>query len=403
MKTSESFLKRYVPDLDVRGKDFAEKITMTGTKIETYEALDKNLSNIKVGKILKIEKHPNADKLVVCQIDIGDRTIQICTAAKNCYEGMMVPVVLDGGKVANSNHDSYDHPDGLVIKNGKLRGVDSMGMMCGIEELGKLRDIYGGDEGIYDLKDFDCKPGDDAIDCLLFRDYAYDFEITSNRVDCYSTIGIAREVAATFSKKFVYPNEKYNATASEKDYVKVDIVDKDLCKCFSTRLIKNVKIGESPMWMKDALRKVGIRPINNIVDITNFVMMEYGQPLHAYDYKTIRDKKIIVKRADKGEKFVTLDGKEHILDDTVLTIRDGGGTIGIAGIMGGANSMITDSATEVLFEGACFDGTNIRLSSKKLGMRTEASNLFEKGLDPNNAIKAVDRCCALVEELSIGE
>ena len=403
MKASDYFLKYYVKDLDVSGKEFAEAITLTGTKIETYEKLNENLDKIVVVKLEKVEKHPDADKLVVCQVNTGSEKIQIVTGAPNVYEGMLCPAVLVGGKVAASAHDNEEHPNGISIKAGKLRGVESFGMLCSIDELGRPADLYGGSDGIFDMSNIDCKPGDDAIKVLHLDDTLYDFEITSNRIDCYSVIGIAKEVAATFNKKFTMPKMTFKPKFSDKNYISVEVKDKDLCPLFSTRFIKNIKIAESPEWLKDCLRAVGIRPINNIVDITNFVMMEFGQPMHAYDYDTIRGKKIIVKRANKGDKFTTLDGQVRELDDTMLTICDGEGAIGLAGIMGGENTMITDSCKNLLFEAANFNGTNIRLSSKKLGLRTEASNLFEKGLDPNNAIKAINRACALIEDLGCGE
>ena len=403
MKASDYFLKYYVKDLDVSGKEFAEAITLTGTKIETYEKLNKNLEKIVVVKLEKVEKHPDADKLVVCQVNTGSETIQIVTGAPNVYEGMLCPAVLVGGKVAASAHDNDEHPNGIAIKAGKLRGVESYGMLCSIDELGRPADLYGGSDGIFDMSNVDCKPGDDAIKVLHLDDTLYDFEITSNRIDCYSVVGIAKEVAATFNKKFTMPKMTFKSSFSDKNYISVEVKDNDLCPLFTTRFVKNIKIAESPEWLKDCLRAVGIRPINNIVDITNYVMMEFGQPMHAYDYDTIRGKKIIVKRANNGDKFTTLDGQIRELDNTMLTICDGEGAIGLAGIMGGENTMITDSCKNLLFEAANFNGTNIRLSSKKLGLRTEASNLFEKGLDPNNAIKAINRACALIEDLGCGE
>ena len=403
MKTSNKFLKYYVKDLNVEGKEFSERITMTGTKVETFERLDKNLDKIIVVKINQIEKHPNADKLVICQCDTGNGVIQIVTGAPNVYEGMLCPAVLDGGKVAASAHDNKEYKDGIVIKAGKLRGVDSNGMLCSIAELGRPADLYGGEDGILDMKGVDCKPGDSVIEKLNLDDTLYDFEITSNRIDCYSVIGIAKEVAATFDKEYKEPKITFAPSFSDNKYIELEVKDSDLCPMFSTRFIKNIKIEDSPEWLKDCLRAVGIRPINNIVDITNFVMMEYGQPMHAYDYDKIRGKKIVVKRAKDGDVFKTLDGQERVLDSNVLTICDGEGAIGLGGIMGGENSMITDQCKNLLFEAANFNGTNIRLSSRKLGLRTEASNLFEKGLDPNNAIKALNRACSLIEDLKCGE
>ena len=403
MKASNYFLKYYVKDLDVVGKEFAEAITLTGTKIETFEKLDKNLDKIVVAKLEKVEKHPNADKLLICQVNVGTEVVQIVTGAPNVYEGMLCPAVLNGGKVAASAHDNDEHPDGIKIKSGKLRGIESNGMLCSIDELGRPADLYGGSDGIFDMSNIDCKPGDDAIKVLHLDDTLYDFEITSNRIDCYSVIGIAKEVAATFNKTFTMPKTTFKSSFSDKNYISVEVKDKDLCPMFSTRFVKNIKIEESPEWLKDCLRAVGIRPINNIVDITNFVMMEFGQPMHAYDYDLIRGKKIVVKRANKGDKFKTLDGQVRELDDTMLTICDGEGAIGLGGIMGGENSMITNECKNLLLEAANFNGTNIRLSSKKLGLRTEASNLFEKGLDPNNALNAINRACALIEDLNCGE
>ncbi|MBO6118943.1 MAG: phenylalanine--tRNA ligase subunit beta [Lachnospiraceae bacterium] len=403
MKASNYFLKYYVKDLDVAGKEFAEAITLTGTKIETFEKLDKNLDKIIVVRINKIEKHPNADQLVICQVETGNGTLQIVTGAPNVYEGMLCPAVLVGGKVASSAHDSAEYPNGITIKDGKLRGVESHGMLCSISELGRPADLYGGADGIFDMSKINCKVGDDAIKVLHLDDTLYDFEITSNRIDCYSVIGIAREVSATFNKSFTMPKTTFTPSFKDNHYIEIEVKDKDLCPLFSTRFVRNIKIEDSPEWLQDSLRAVGIRPINNIVDITNFVMMEFGQPMHAYDYDTIRKKKIIVKRANNGDKFTTLDGQVRELDDSILTICDGEGAIGLGGIMGGENSMITSSCKNLLLEAASFNGTNIRLSSKKLGLRTEASNLFEKGLDPNNAIKAINRACALIEDLKCGE
>ena len=403
MKASYKFLKRYVPDLDIKGKEFAEKITLTGTKIETYEELDKNLSNIVVGQIKQITKHPNADKLLICQVDIGKEITQIVTGAQNVYEGMLVPVVLSGGKVAASAHDNNNYENGITIKSGKLRGEESNGMLCSIDELGRPKMLYDDVDGILDLKDIDCKVGDDCIKALELDDVLYDFEITSNRIDCYSIVGVAREVSATFDKSFLPPEINYKSAFNDNKYINIEVKNDTLCPLFATAYIKNIKIKESPNWLKNALRAVGIRPINNIVDITNFVMVELGQPMHAYDYDTIKDKKIIVKCADKNQNFVTLDGQTRQLDDTMLTINDNGGIIGLAGIMGGENSMITNNCKNLLLEAANFNGTNIRLSSKKLGMRTEASNLFEKGLDANNAIIALKRALYLINLLDCGE
>ncbi len=404
MNTSYSWIKRYVPDLDVSPQEYSAAMTLSGTKVEGYEKLDSNLDKIVVGEVISVEPHPDADKLVVCQVNVGTETIQIVTGASNVFKGAKVPVVLDGGKVAGG-HDGKKAEGGIKIKAGKLRGVPSAGMMCSIEELGSSREFYpeAPESGLY-IFDTDVKPGDDAIKALGLDDVVFEYEITSNRVDCYSVVGIAREAAATFKKKFIAPETKECSKGGDVlNYIDVKVDDEKLCPRYCARVVKNIKIGPSPKWMQRALSSCGIRPINNLVDITNFVMEEYGQPMHAYDLDTIAGGKIVVRRAEDGEKFITLDGKEHTLDKDVLMICDAEKPVGVAGIMGGQNSMISDSVKNVLFEAATFDGTNIRLSSKRLGMRTEASSKFEKGLDPNNAEEAINRACELIEELGCGE
>ena len=404
MNTSYSWLKRYIPDLDVTPKEYTDSMTLSGTKVEGFTRLDADIDRIIVGQVEKIEPHPDADKLVVCQVNVGEKTVQIVTGADNAFVGAKVPVVLDGGKVAGG-HDGSLTPGGIEIKAGKLRGVESDGMMCSIEELGSTRDFYpeAPEEGLYIFEE-DVKPGDDAIELLGLHDTVFEYEITSNRVDCYSVLGIAREAAATFGKKFVPPAEKETGNQeSASDYISVRVEDEDLCPRFCARVVKNIKIGPSPKWMQRCLSSAGIRPINNVVDITNFVMEEFGQPMHAYDLDTIAGQQIVVRRAKDGEKFVTLDGQERQLDNEMLMICDGEKPIGLAGIMGGENSMITDHVRTMLFEAANFNGTNIRLSSKRVGLRTEASGKFEKGLDPENARAAIDRACQLIEELGAGE
>ena len=326
MNTSLSWIKAYVPELDVTAQQYTDAMTLSGTKVEGFERLDADLDKIVIGQIDKIEKHPDADKLIICQVDIGEKTIQIVTGAPNVKEGDKVPVVLDGGRVAGG-HDGKKTPGGIKIKKGKLRGIESDGMMCSIEELGSTRDMYpeAPEYGIYIFPE-DAVVGESAIKALGLDDVVFEYEITSNRVDCYS-----------------------------------------------------------------------------VIDITNYVMEEYGQPMHAYDYDTLAGHKIVVRRAENGEKFTTLDGQERTMDDSVLMICDGEKAVGIAGIMGGENSMITDNVKTMMFEAACFDGTNIRLSAKKIGLRTDASGKFEKGLDPNNAQAAINRACQLIEELGAGE
>ena len=404
MNTSLSWIKTYVPDLDVTAQEYTDAMTLTGTKVEGFTELDADLDKIVIGQIDKIEKHPDADKLIICQVNIGTESVQIVTGAPNVKEGDKVPVVLDGGRVAGG-HDGKMTPGGIKIKKGKLRGVESCGMMCSIEELGSTREMYpeAPEYGIYIFPE-DAVVGESAIKALGLDDVVFEYEITSNRVDCYGVLGIAREAAATFQKKFCPPVVEVKENDEKaSDYVKVTVEDPELCPRYCARVVKNVKIGPSPKWMQRCLASNGIRPINNLVDITNYVMEEFGQPMHAYDLDTIANQEIVVRRAGKDEKFVTLDGQERIMDENVLMICDGEKAVGIAGIMGGENSMITDDVKTVLFEAACFDGTSIRLSSKRIGLRTDASGKFEKGLDPNNAQAAIDRACQLMEELGAGE
>lgn len=404
MNTSLSWIKAYVPDLEADAQEYTDAMTLSGTKVEGFERLDEDLEKIIIGQIESIERHPDADKLIICQVNVGTETVQIVTGAPNVKEGDKIPVVLDGGRVAGG-HDGKKTKGGVKIKKGKLRGIESCGMMCSIEELGSTREMYpeSPEYGIYIFPE-DAKVGESAIHALDLDDVVFEYEITSNRVDCYSVIGIAREAAATFNKKFVPPVVAETGNDEDvNDYIKVTVKDSELCPRYCARVVKNIKIAPSPVWMQRRLAANGIRPINNIVDITNYVMEEYGQPMHAYDYDTIANHEIIVRRANAGEKFVTLDGQERTMDESVLMICDGEKAVGIAGIMGGENSMITDNVKTMLFEAACFDGTNIRLSSKKVGLRTDASGKFEKGLDPNNAQAAIDRACQLVEELGAGE
>ena len=351
MDTPISWIKAYVPDLDCTPQEYADKMTLSGSNMESVTYLDKNLEKIVVGKIEKIEKHPDADKLIVCQVNVGDETVQIVTGAPNVSEGDLVPVVLDGGRVAGGHDGGKNPEDGIKIKKGKLRGVESFGMMCSIEELGSSRDMYpeAPEYGIY-IFNKDVKPGDDAVEALGLRDAVVEFEITSNRVDCFSMIGMAREAAATFKKDFFPPVvTKTGNNEDVNDYIKVRVEDEDLCPRYTARVVKNIKLAPSPEWMQRRLAAMGIRPINNLVDITNYVMEEFGQPMHAYDLDTIANKEIVVRRAKAGDKFTTLDGEERTMDENVLMICDGEKEIGIAGIMGGENSMIT--------EGSVVDGT----------------------------------------------
>ncbi|MCD8039023.1 MAG: phenylalanine--tRNA ligase subunit beta [Lachnospiraceae bacterium] len=405
MNTPLSWIKAYVPELDCEVKEYMDAMTLSGTKVEGCVHFDKNLEKIVVGRIEKIERHPDADKLIVCQVNIGNGTVQIVTGAPNVKEGDYVPVVLDGGRVAGG-HDGGPLPEnGIKIKAGKLRGVESNGMMCSIEELGSSRDMYpeAPENGIYVFRK-EVTPGEDAVEALGLHDTVVEYEVTSNRVDCYSVLGIAREAAATFKKPFKAP--VVEASGKDEDvtgYISVEVQAPDLCTRYCARVCKNIRIAPSPEWMKRRLAACGIRPINNLVDITNYVMMEYGQPMHAYDLSTVAGNKIIVRRAKSGDTFETLDGQTRKLDPEMLMICDAEKEIGLAGIMGGENSKITDDVQTVLFEAATFNGANIRKSSKRVGLRTDASGIFEKGLDPENAETAINRACQLIEELGCGE
>ncbi len=405
MNTGLSWIKAYVPGLTCTGQEYCDAMTLSGTKVENFARLDKNLEKIVIGQIEKIEKHPDADKLIVCQVNIGEEVVQIVTGAPNIKEGDKVPVVLDGGKVAGGHEGGPLPEDGITIKAGKLRGIPSNGMMCSIEELGSDRNMYpeAPELGIYIFPE-DAQVGADAVEALGMRDTVFEYEITSNRVDCYSVLGIAREAAATFRKPFVPPVVEVKDNGEDvRDYISVEVKDPDLCSRYCARVCTNIKIAPSPDWMQRRLRASGIRPINNLVDITNYVMEEYGQPMHAFDLDTVAGHKIIVRRAKDGEDFQTLDEQVRKLDKDILMICDGEKEIGIAGIMGGENSKITDQVKTVLFEAATFNGPNIRKSAKRLGLRTDASGKFEKGLDPHNAEAAINRACQLIQELGCGD
>ncbi|MBP8715680.1 MAG: phenylalanine--tRNA ligase subunit beta [Lachnospiraceae bacterium] len=405
MNTSLNFIKALVPEMECTEQEFRDAMTLSGTKVENFTKLDKNLSKIVVGQIKSIEKHPDADKLIICQVDIGSEMLQIVTGAPNVKTGDKIPVVLDGGSVAGGHDGSPNPENGIKIKTGKLRGVDSYGMMCSIEELGSSREFYpeAPEDGVYIFPE-DTKVGADAVEVLGLHDTVYEYEITSNRVDCYSVLGIAREAAATYDKPFVPPvvTVKEDPSHDTNEMIKVEIKDTDLCTRYIGRVCTDIKIAPSPVWMQRRLAANGIRPINNLVDITNYVMIEYGQPMHAFDYDKIAGNKIIVRRAEDGEVFRTLDGQDRKLDHDILMICDAQKPVAIAGIMGGENSMITDDVHTVLFEAATFNGPNIRKSAKRIGLRTDASNVFEKGLEPHNAEDAINRACQLMQELGCG-
>ena len=403
MNTTLSWIKEYVPDLNVGDREFADAMTLSGTKVEFYKRLDANLEKIVVAQILSIEKHPDADKLIVCKCDTGTETLQIVTGASNVAVGDKVPLVLDGGKVAVA-HDLSRPEGGVKIKSGKLRGVESFGMMCSIEELGLDKNFYpdAPEHGIYILP-ADAKLGESVTDLLGLNDTVFEYEITSNRVDCYSVLGIAREAAATFAKKFNPPVlEEIKGEDDINKYLQVEIKS-PLCKRYIAKMIKNIRLKPSPAWLRQRLISSGVRPINNIVDITNYVMLEYGQPMHAFDYEKIAKAKIAVDTAKDSEEFTTLDGQIRKLDESILMINDGEKAVAIAGIMGGENSKVSDDISTMVFEAACFDGTNVRLSSKKLGLRTDSSAKFEKDLSPQTALLAIERACNLVKELDAGD
>ena len=395
MDLSLRWLADYV-ETGVTPKQFCDAMTMSGSKVECYNEEADYISNVVVGKILKIEKHPDADKLQICQIDIGrEEPIQIVTAAQNVYEGMMVPAALDNSTLAG----------GIKIKKGKLRGVPSNGMMCSVAELGvTVHDFpYAIEDGIMDIKE-DCKPGDDIRTALGINDVCVEFEITSNRPDCLSVLGLAREAAATFGKELHMPEVKIeNETGDINELLSVEVKNPTLCRRYVARMIKNIKVGPSPRWMRERLRASGVRPINNLVDITNFVMLEYGQPMHAFDYKYLAGNKIVVRNAEEGETITTLDGVERKLSPEMLCICDAEKPSCVAGVMGGEYSGIQDDTNMVVFESASFLGSSVRTTAKKLGMRTESSGRFEKNLDSRMCMEAVNRACQLVEMLGAGE
>ena len=395
MDLSLRWLADYV-DTGVTPKQFCDAMTMSGSKVECYNEEADYISNVVVGKILKIEKHPDADKLQICQIDIGkEEPIQIVTAAQNVYEGMMVPAALDNSTLAG----------GVKIKKGKLRGVPSNGMMCSVAELGvTVHDFpYAIEDGILDIQE-DCKPGDDIRTALGLNDTTVEFEITSNRPDCLSVLGLAREAAATFGKELHMPEVKIeNETGDINELLSVEVKNPTLCRRYVARMIKNIKVAPSPRWMRERLRASGVRPINNLVDITNYVMLEYGQPMHAFDYKYLAGNKIVVRNAEEGESIMTLDGVERKLSPEMLCICDAEKPSCVAGVMGGEYSGIQDDTNMVVFESASFLGSSVRTTAKKLGMRTESSGRFEKNLDSRMCVDAVNRACQLVEMLGAGE
>ena len=395
MKLSKKWLNDYVK-WDGDNRDFFEALTMSGSKVECWEIEGEEISNVVIGKILKIERHPDADKLVVCQVDVNkEAPLQIVTGADNVFEGAIVPVALDGSTL----------PGGVKIKKGKLRGVESCGMLCSLKELGlTVNDFpYAIENGIFIIEE-DVKIGQDAKEALGVGDVIFDFEITSNRPDCLSVLGLAREVAATYDIPLnIKAPEVKGCGGDVNELLSVKVENAELCPRYTAKIVKNVKIEPSPRWMRERLRAQGVRPINNLVDITNFVMLEYGQPMHAFDLRYINDNKIVVRNAVKGETITTLDGAERELSPEMLVIADSKAPVAVAGVMGGEYSGIMDDTNTVVFESASFLGSSVRKTAKKLGMRTESSGRFEKDLDRQNTLPALLRACELVELLGAGE
>ena len=403
MKLSKNWLADFVDVGDIAIKAYCDRMTDTGSKVEGWECLGADIENVVVGRIVSVAPHENSDHLQICQLDVGTgATVQIVTGAKNVYPGAVVPVALAPAKL----------PGGVVINAGKLRGADSDGMLCSIGELGlTTHDMPGAiADGILILNDVglgDAHVGTDIRDALMLRDDVVEFEITSNRPDCLSVLGLARETAVSFDRPLKFPTPKKPTIRNDGDdiskYLSVEVREPSLCYRYAARVVKNVKIAPSPLWLRMRLRASGVRPINNIVDITNYVMLEYGQPMHAFDYACLDGSRIVVRKAEAGEKFVSLDDVPHELQDTMLVIADEKKPVALAGVMGGQNSEITDATKTVVFECAMFNGPSVRVSGKKLGMRTESSSRFEKGLDRENVMPALDRACELVELLAAGE
>ena len=397
MLLSKKWLKSFV-DIDVSDKEFADVMTMCGSKVECFEKEGEELSNIVVGKVLSLERHPDSDHLWICKIDVGaEDTLQIVTGAQNLKEGDIVPVALDNSVVSGGKH----------IKKGKLRGVESAGMLCSLGELGlTLHDFpYAIEDGIFVLgDDCDLTLGKDIREAIGLDDVVTEFEITPNRPDCLSVVGLAREAAAGFKVPFSVPvSDVKTAGGDVNELLKVNIIDNENCYRYAGAVVKNVKIGQSPRWLRERLRASGVRPINNIVDITNYVMLELGQPMHAFDLRYLEGNTVNVRKAVKGETITTLDGVERELDDSMLVIADAKKPVAVAGVMGGEYSGIMDDTTTIVFESACFKGTSIRLTAKKLGMRTESSARYEKELDPKGCRRSLMRALELVNILGAGD
>ena len=404
MIVSLNWLKDYV-DINTSVEEFCDKMIMTGSNLETCKELGTGIENVKIGRIDRIENHPDADRLKVCMINLGGDLTQIVTGADNIFEGAYVPVAVPGSRIPGPLHGQHKTEDGVEIKKGFLRGVESHGMLCAATELGfdeKVSPMFSND-GIWILPgSWDDSLGKDIVQVLGLKDYAVDFEITPNRPDCLSMLGMAREAAATFGERMKYPDIELKAsTERSEEYISVE-VRSELCPRYTARVIKDVKIEQSPWWIQKRLMAAGMRPINNIVDITNFVMLEYGQPLHAFDITKLEGSEIVVEPAQSGEKFTTLDGTERELDQSMLMIKDSKKSVAVAGVMGGLNSEVTEDTATVVIESANFVSNSVRITSKKLGLRTEASGRYEKGIDPNLCEAAADRVCKLVELMQCG-
>lgn len=396
MDLSIRWLKDYVDIGDISMRDFSEAMSMSGSKVEGWTTEFEDVKNVVVGKILSVEPHPDSDHLVICQLDVGQQEpVQIVTGASNVHVGDMVPAALHKSQL----------PNGVKITKGKLRGVMSNGMMCSIAELNLTKGDfpYAAEDGIFLLQE-DCQVGQDIASAIGCNDTCVEFEITPNRPDCLSVLGLAREAAVTFGKELKMHTPQVKGCGGDiHDYLSVEVRNPQLCPRYIAKVVKNVKIGPSPRWMRERLRASGVRPIDNIVDITNYVMLEYGQPMHAFDIEYVKDHKIIVRNAVSGETIQTLDGVDRTLSEDMLVIADSEKASAVAGVMGGEHSGINENTHTVVFESACFKGSSVRITAKKLGMRTESSGRFEKGLDAQNCLPAVMRACELVELLGAGE
>ncbi len=396
MNLSMRWLSEFVDIGEVSPREFSERMTMSGSKVEGYEVEGEEISNVVVGKILSVEKHPDSDHLVICMVDVAAaEPVQIVTGANNVFAGAVVPVALHGSTL----------PGGVKIKKGKLRGVESCGMLCSLSELGlTVHDFpYAIEDGIFIMQE-DCRIGQDIQSAIGLNDTKVEFEITSNRPDCLSITGLAREAAVTFGKPLKLHTPVVKGSGDDiHSHLNVEIKAPELCHRYVAKMVKNIKVAPSPRWMRERLRACGVRPINNIVDITNYVMLEYGQPMHAFDYQYVKEGKIVVRHAEQGESIMTLDGVERSLSPDMLVIADAATPSAVAGVMGGEYSGINDNTNTIVFESACFLGSSVRITAKKLGMRTESSGRFEKGLDPETCVPAILRACELVELLGAGE